>query len=96
MTNTAEVDMAMALYQRLSKACSNYDLQGKVGVITPYKSQLRLLKDRFSTRFGRDVFDIRKVCCCDVGLPVRGSMLEQRWKRSCHAKAVKNSYSELL
>lgn len=57
LVNYAEIDVAMALFDRLTKDFTGYDYAGRVGVITPYKSQLRALKDRFSTRFGSTIFD---------------------------------------
>ncbi|KAK3696024.1 DEAD-box type RNA helicase [Vermiconidia calcicola] len=57
LVNLAEVDIAIALFDRLTSDFSNYDYNGRVGVITPYKSQLRVLKERFASRFGNDIFD---------------------------------------
>lgn len=57
LINLAEIEVAMALYARLRTDFNNYDFRGRIGVITPYKSQLKALKDRFSTRFGKDVVD---------------------------------------
>jgi senataxin len=55
--NTAEIDVAMALYNRLTADCKNYDFRGKIGIITPYKAQLHALKDRFSGRYGAAILD---------------------------------------
>jgi senataxin len=53
LINVAEINIAMALYKRLT---SDYgrdcDFRGKVGIITPYKSQLRELKNRFTQEYG--------------------------------------------
>lgn len=57
LLNLAEIDVAMALYHRLISDFPNYDWTAKIGIITPYKSQLGALKNRFQTRFGNDVFD---------------------------------------
>ena len=35
----------------------DYDFRGKVGIITPYKSQLRELKTRFSTQYGPNIVE---------------------------------------
>ncbi|KAM0712205.1 hypothetical protein Q7P37_011299 [Cladosporium fusiforme] len=58
LINLAEIDVAMALYARLRTDFSAYDFTGRVGIITPYKSQLRALKERFASRFGNDVESI--------------------------------------
>lgn len=57
LVNYAEVDIAMALFERLTTDFRSYDYAGRVGVITPYKSQLKALKDKFSARFGSTIFD---------------------------------------
>ncbi|KAK4948975.1 DEAD-box type RNA helicase [Elasticomyces elasticus] len=59
LVNAAEVDIAMALYDRLmADFGDDLDTNGRaVGIITPYKSQLRLLKDRFSQRYGQGILD---------------------------------------
>ena len=55
LVNVAELNVAMQLYDRLTTDCRQYDFRGKVGVITPYKGQLKELKIRFSQRYGQDV-----------------------------------------
>ncbi|KAK5131737.1 hypothetical protein LTR08_000626 [Meristemomyces frigidus] len=57
LVNIAEIEIAMALFDRLTSDFRNYDYSGRIGIITPYKSQLRMLKDRFSQRYGNDIFD---------------------------------------
>lgn len=57
LINAAEVDVAMAIFDRLTTDFSTYDFNGKIGIITPYKSQLRLLRERFSNRFGKGILD---------------------------------------
>lgn len=57
LINLAEIDIAMAIYTRLRKDFPDYNFSGQIGIITPYKSQLRALKDRFATRFGNDIED---------------------------------------
>ncbi|TKA67128.1 hypothetical protein B0A49_09282 [Cryomyces minteri] len=57
LINLAEIDVAMHLFERLTKDFKTYDFTNKIGVITPYKSQLRELKDRFSRRFGQGIFE---------------------------------------
>ena len=58
LINIAEIEIAMALFDRLTSDFPNYDFTGRIGIVTPYKSQLRALKDRFSGRFGNGVYDI--------------------------------------
>ena len=56
LINIAEVEVALKLYDRLTTDCRGYDFNGKVGIITPYKSQLRELRSRFASRYGDDIF----------------------------------------
>ncbi|KAK5115389.1 hypothetical protein LTR85_009849 [Meristemomyces frigidus] len=58
LINIAEIEIAMALFERLTGDFSNFEFKGQIGIITPYKSQLRMLKDRFSQRFGNGIFDV--------------------------------------
>lgn len=53
--NRAEIDVALALYKRLTIDYPDYDFRAKVGIITPYKSQLHMLKDRFSAVHGQSI-----------------------------------------
>lgn len=55
LVNTAEIRVAMQLYHRLLTDCKGYDFRGKIGIITPYKGQLKELKINFSQRFGEGV-----------------------------------------
>lgn len=57
LVNQAEVEMAMRLYDRLIMDFGQkYDFDGQVGIITPYKGQLRELRLQFSRTFGDDIF----------------------------------------
>ncbi|KAM0707181.1 hypothetical protein Q7P35_006512 [Cladosporium inversicolor] len=58
LINLAEIDIAMAIYVRLRTDFPDYNFSGQIGIITPYKSQLRALKDRFATRFGSEIEDM--------------------------------------
>ncbi|KAF2458101.1 SEN1 N terminal-domain-containing protein [Lineolata rhizophorae] len=59
LINVAEVHVALQLYDRLIQDFGAHEnFSGKIGIITPYKSQLRELKNRFSARYGREIFDI--------------------------------------
>lgn len=57
LINRAEVEVALKLYERLTTDCRGYDFQNKIGIITPYKSQLRELKARFATTYGRTILE---------------------------------------
>lgn len=56
LINVAEVEVALKLYERLTTDCRGYDFHGKLGIITPYKSQLRELRSRFASKYGDDIF----------------------------------------
>lgn len=56
LINIAEIEVALKLYERLTTDCHGYDFTGKVGVITPYKSQLRELRSRFAGVYGESIF----------------------------------------
>lgn len=55
LINTAEIDIAIALYDRLTTDVKKYSFKGKIGIITPYKGQLRELKMRFRSRYGEEI-----------------------------------------
>ena len=57
LVNRAELEIALKLYDRLLTHFKSYDFRGKIGLITPYKSQLRELKSRFAQRYGDDIFN---------------------------------------
>lgn len=57
LVNTNELEVAMQLYQRFRQDYPDVELQGKVGIITPYKAQLYALRERFSRRWGDAIFD---------------------------------------
>ncbi|OQE84219.1 hypothetical protein PENNAL_c0027G00900 [Penicillium nalgiovense] len=59
LVNYAELQVAMRLYDRLITDVKEYDFAGKIGIITPYKGQLRELKNQFTQRYGEDI--LRKV-----------------------------------
>lgn len=56
LINVAEIRVALKLYERLTTDCRGYDFAGKVGIITPYKSQLRELRSRFAEVHGESIF----------------------------------------
>ena len=55
LINVAELEVAMQLYDRLITDCRHYDFRGKIGIITPYKGQLRELRVRFARRYGETI-----------------------------------------
>lgn len=57
LINLAEIEVALRLFERLTTDCRSYDFQNKIGIITPYKSQLRELKARFAQRYGRTILE---------------------------------------
>ena len=57
LINISEIDVALRLFERLITDCKGYDFKGKVGVITPYKSQLRELRARFALKYGDSVLN---------------------------------------
>ena len=56
LINNAEIEMALKLFARLTNDCVGYDFKGKIGIITPYRSQLRELRSRFAQRYGDGIF----------------------------------------
>ena len=58
LINVAELQVAMQLYERLTTDFRGCDLAGKIGIITPYKGQLREMKTRFAARYGNDIFSM--------------------------------------
>ncbi|EME89025.1 uncharacterized protein MYCFIDRAFT_55523 [Pseudocercospora fijiensis CIRAD86] len=57
LVNRAEIAIAELLYDRLRADFPDYDFTSKIGIITPYKSQLRELKNRFASKYGQQIFD---------------------------------------
>jgi senataxin len=58
LINRAEIEIAHLLYDRLRTDFPTYDFSSSIGIITPYKSQLRELKNSFINRYGQDIFDV--------------------------------------
>ncbi|KAL1970385.1 hypothetical protein VTN77DRAFT_5545 [Rasamsonia byssochlamydoides] len=56
LVNMAELHVAMQLYERLVTDFHTYDFSGKIGIITPYKGQLKELKSRFAAKYGNSIF----------------------------------------
>ena len=55
LINRAEIEVALKLFDRLVTDCKGYDFMNKVGIITPYKSQLRELRSRFAIEYGDSI-----------------------------------------
>jgi hypothetical protein len=53
--NMEEIKVAMQLYNRLVKEYGSFDYKGKIGIITPYKAQLRELRATFRGRYGEKI-----------------------------------------
>lgn len=57
LINRAEIEVALQLYERLISDYSRIDFVSKVGIITPYKSQLKELKSQFSYKYGDGILN---------------------------------------
>jgi senataxin len=57
LINKAEIEIALQLYKRLTSDFGEYDFKGKIGIITPYKSQLRELKNQFRGKYGEQILE---------------------------------------
>lgn len=57
LVNEAEIDAALAMYDRLVTDVPKYSFYGKIGIITPYKGQLNALKQRFNMRYGEGILN---------------------------------------
>ncbi|KAK1506408.1 helicase sen1 [Colletotrichum costaricense] len=56
LVNHSELKVAMQLYERFKTDFGrNYDVRGKIGIITPYKAQLQELKWQFARRYGESI-----------------------------------------
>ena len=56
LTNFEEIEVCLSLFHRLTTDCKTYDFKGKIGIITPYKSQLRELRSRFAQKYSESIF----------------------------------------
>ncbi|KAL1955583.1 hypothetical protein VTO42DRAFT_8386 [Malbranchea cinnamomea] len=56
LVNIAELQVAMKLYERLVTDYKTYDFTGKIGIITPYKGQLKEMKNQFAAKYGNAIF----------------------------------------
>ncbi|GBG87751.1 hypothetical protein CBR_g45905 [Chara braunii] len=53
--NDAEIDLAIELFSTLQKWFPDEMRPGRVGVITMYRQQLQILRDRFARAFGQNI-----------------------------------------
>ncbi|OJJ38146.1 hypothetical protein ASPWEDRAFT_24112 [Aspergillus wentii DTO 134E9] len=58
LINVAELRVAMQLYERLITDFREFNFTGKIGIITPYKGQLREMKAQFAARYGNSIFSL--------------------------------------
>lgn len=52
-SNRAEAECAVSLYRQLCDSFTDVDFEGRVGIVTPYKEQLRTLRTTFLNAFGQ-------------------------------------------
>ncbi|CUS13858.1 unnamed protein product [Tuber aestivum] len=57
LVNHQEAASALSLYQRLTADFPQVNFDGKIGIITPYKQQINLLKSTFRGRYGEKICD---------------------------------------
>ncbi|OBT54260.1 hypothetical protein VE04_06371 [Pseudogymnoascus sp. 24MN13] len=57
MVNYDEIKVALQLYKRLKTDYPSFDIKGKVGIITPYKGQLREIRFALQREYGDDILD---------------------------------------
>ena len=55
LMNRAEVNIAISIYDRLRADYDHIDFGGKIGIVTPYKEQLRELLRQFRSRYGPEI-----------------------------------------
>ncbi|ORY04735.1 P-loop containing nucleoside triphosphate hydrolase protein [Basidiobolus meristosporus CBS 931.73] len=56
--NTKEAEIAVALVHHLCKAFPTINFSNRIGIITPYKQQLRELRRRFESAFGQTITQV--------------------------------------
>ncbi|OBA19707.1 hypothetical protein METBIDRAFT_12760 [Metschnikowia bicuspidata var. bicuspidata NRRL YB-4993] len=54
--NTAEARVALELVETLMKILPENKFKGRIGIISPYKEQIRTLRDTFQRKFGNMIF----------------------------------------
>lgn len=66
LSNYKEAEFAVLLVSYLCKWYPDYSFGGKIGVITPYKEQVRELKKQFKKRFGVSVLNSVEIASVDA------------------------------
>ncbi|KAI9139240.1 AAA domain-containing protein [Paraphysoderma sedebokerense] len=57
LSNDVEAEIALQLYDRICRDNPDINFAGRVGIVTPYKQQLYLLRRKFQNRYGAGVLD---------------------------------------
>ncbi|GEQ71836.1 hypothetical protein JCM33374_g5522 [Metschnikowia sp. JCM 33374] len=55
--NSAEARVALELVEALMKILPEKEFKGRIGIISPYKEQIRTLRDTFQRKFGNLIFN---------------------------------------
>ena len=55
MVNMVEIEVALQLYARLKSEFPGYDFKNKIGMITPYKGQLKALQAALVRKYGEEI-----------------------------------------
>lgn len=55
--NRSEAQIVLEMVEHLMQALPSNEFTGRIGVISPYKEQIRTLKDIFSRKFGRQILN---------------------------------------
>lgn len=55
--NSAEARVALELVEALMKILPENQFKGRIGIISPYKEQIRTLRDTFQRKFGQIIFN---------------------------------------
>lgn len=55
--NTSEARVALELVEKLMQILPSDNFKGRIGIISPYKEQIRTLRDTFLRKFGATIFN---------------------------------------
>ncbi|KAF5338959.1 hypothetical protein D9611_008720 [Ephemerocybe angulata] len=55
--NTAEVQIAKAIYSRISREFKNVGFRGRIGIVSMYRAQIQELKRQFFQAFGQSILE---------------------------------------
>ncbi|KAJ6444101.1 tRNA-splicing endonuclease [Purpureocillium lavendulum] len=81
LVNVKELEVAMQIYDTFSKKYRECDLNGKIGIITPYKAQLFELRNRFRARFGDNITDVIEFNTTDAFQDIRRMNVGEFWRK---------------